>query len=570
MLDRLFLQVLDMSLTAGFVIFFILLARIALQKAPKIYSYALWSIALFRLICPWSFESIFSLLTIKDTAAQQLQSFPEEPITLETVRTYDIVPSGNTVVSPRVVDTLSESLVGNGITLLWLIGIAVLLIYSIVTLFRLNKQLRGAVCEKDNIYLSKHLSTPFVMGVIRPKIYLPHFLSAVEKEYILLHEQTHIRRFDHVVKLVSFFVLCIHWFNPLVWAAFFYSAKDMEMSCDETVIKKLGNGVKKEYSSSLLSLATGRRMVGGTPLAFGEGDVKGRIKNVLHYKKPAFWMAATVFIAVFTLSVALMTNPLSNRASMHWAENLRVDDIEKIELVTMPGADNEQYQLFDRSEYTTLVSLINQSHGRYIKHPELLEGSSTTLYFALTDGTHHSVSNSGNTYLIIDGDFYAAEYDWLSKWPHIKGDSSLPTDFLDKMSPSINTNPVQQSELSFGIKPDEPVEVIGDAAAHIWLKSYMEESTSPVERIADYAINAITVTSVKPREDQAWENMNYHHAVRVDYRITTNSEEYSNPSDLIDGKGEFDGLSRELYVRDMGNGNFSIISSGTYMGELGE
>lgn len=567
MLDRLFLQVLDMSLTASYVILFILLVRIVLQKAPKIYSYALWSIALFRLICPWSFESDFSLFTIRDTAVQQLQSYPGLPTMLDSVRTYDIVPNGNTVVPTRAVDTFSGLFVENMITVLWLIGIVILLIYSIVTLFKLKKQLRGAVCEKDNIYLSKNLSTPFVMGVIRPKIYLPQFLSGVEKGYILLHEQTHIRRLDHVVKLVSFFVLCIHWFNPLVWAAFFYSSKDMEMSCDETVIKKLGNGVKKEYSSSLLSLATGRRIVGGTPLAFGEGDVKRRIKNVLHYKKPALWMAAAVLIAVLSLSVGLMTNPLSSRASMQWAENLKVDDIETIELVAMPGEENEQYQLFDRSEYTTLVSLINQSHGTYIKKPENLEGSSTTLYISLTDGTRHSVSNSGNAYLIIDGDFYEAEYVWLSNWPHKKGDSSLPTDLIDHSSPSLNTNLILKNELSFWIKPDEPAEVIGDAAAHIWLKSYMEETTPPVERIVDYAINAITVSSAEPKEGQAWEDMNYHHVVRVNYSITTASEEYSNPSDLISGKGKFDGLSRELYVRDVDKGNFSIVSIGTGSGE---
>jgi beta-lactamase regulating signal transducer with metallopeptidase domain len=151
-------------------------------------------------------------------------------------------------------------------------GMAVLLIYSIISLVKLQKRLRHAAHEKDNIYIAEHLDTPFVMGFMRPKIYLPASLSEGEKRCILLHERMHIRRFDHVIKIVSFFVLCLHWFNPLVWIAFLISGKDMEMSCDEAVIKELGGDVKKEYSSSLLALATGRRIIGGSPLAFGEGD----------------------------------------------------------------------------------------------------------------------------------------------------------------------------------------------------------------------------------------------------------------------------------------------------------
>lgn len=153
-------------------------------------------------------------------------------------------------------------------------------------LLQLTKKLKNAVHDRDNIYLSDQIDTAFVLGAFRPKIYLPSYLGDTQRDYILLHEQTHIRRLDHMVKLAGFFVLLLHWFNPLVWIAFYASGKDMEMSCDEAVVKKLGNGVKKDYSTSLLSLATGRKIVGGTPLAFGEGDTRGRIKNVLNYKKP--------------------------------------------------------------------------------------------------------------------------------------------------------------------------------------------------------------------------------------------------------------------------------------------
>ncbi|MEG1783231.1 MAG: M56 family metallopeptidase, partial [Oscillospiraceae bacterium] len=163
-----------------------------------------------------------------------------------------------------------------------------------------------------NIYTSPSITSPFVMGLFSPKIYLPASLTARERDYILLHEQTHIKRLDHAVKLFCFFVLCVHWFNPLVWVAFFLSGRDMELSCD----------VKKDYSTSLLTLATGRRIVGGTPLAFGEGDTKSRIKNVLNYKKPAFWVIVVSVIAVVAIGVGLMANPKEKSAELDAAQAL--------------------------------------------------------------------------------------------------------------------------------------------------------------------------------------------------------------------------------------------------------
>lgn len=314
MLDRIFLQVLNMSYTAGYVILFILPARLVLRKAPKRFTFALWSAALFRLICPWSFESVFSLLAIGGRAAKQYHPFPDQHITLETVRNSTAinrtgVVSPNIPSMPIVSNVPAEPLLDNIFTLLWLAGIAVLLIYSVTMLLKLKKQLKNAVHDTGNVYLSEHLSTPFVMGVIRPKIYLPKSLSETEKRYILLHEKTHIRQLDHVVKPISFLVLCIHWFNPLVWLAFFLSGRDMEMACDEAVIRKLGNDVKKEYSASLLSLSIERPIVGGTPLAFGEGDAKSRIKNILGYKKPAFWVIAISLITIAAICAGLILNP---------------------------------------------------------------------------------------------------------------------------------------------------------------------------------------------------------------------------------------------------------------------
>jgi hypothetical protein len=172
----------------------------------------------------------------------------------------------------------------------------------------LRWKLIGAGYLRDNIYLADHIASPFVIGVIRPKIYLPSSLPEAEHSYVILHEQTHIRRLDHLTKILAFLALAVHWFNPLVWVAFILTVKDMEMSCDERVLRLMGSDIKGAYSTSLLSLATGRRLINGSPLAFGEGNIKGRIKNVLNFKKPAAWVVAVSVLLVTALSIGSAVN----------------------------------------------------------------------------------------------------------------------------------------------------------------------------------------------------------------------------------------------------------------------
>ncbi|CDX00757.1 Peptidase M56 BlaR1 [Desulfitobacterium hafniense] len=325
MQEELFLKVLNMSITGSAVILCVVLMRFLLRRAPKVFSYALWSVVLFRLVCPFSFESALSLLPVNPEPIPHRIVYAAVPQIQTGITAVDrVVSSSLPGATPYASVNPLQIWVFLG-SLLWIMGIAVLLLYSVFSLLSLKKRLKDALHDKENIYLCDSLDTPFVMGVLGPRIYLPASLSGAEKEYILLHEQTHIRRFDHVVKILSFFVLCIHWFNPLVWAAFFLSGRDMEMSCDEAVIRKLGHEVKKDYSSSLLSLATGRPIVGGTPLAFGEGDTRGRIMNVLNYKKPGFRVLLFAFLAVFILGMGMMANPKAGENFT--AAVYRVDEI---------------------------------------------------------------------------------------------------------------------------------------------------------------------------------------------------------------------------------------------------
>jgi beta-lactamase regulating signal transducer with metallopeptidase domain len=339
MLNQLFLQILNMSFTASFVILFVLVVRLLLKKAPKIFSYALWSVVLFRLVCPLSFESLFSLLPTNASPISHDIVYMQTP-KIDTGLTI-INNAVNSVLPPATPYASANPLqiwvfIGS---LIWLFGIAVLLIYSIVSLLKLQKRLKNAVHGKDNIYLVEQLDTPFVMGIIRPKIYLPTLLTEEEKRYIILHEQMHIKRFDYLLKIVSFFVLSLHWFNPFVWIAFFISGKDMEMSCDEAVIKRLGSDVKKEYSSSLLTLSTGRRIIGGSPLAFGEGNTKGRIKNVLSYKKPTFWVALVAVVAVICVVLGLMTNPKNEKVGFLGVNAIILEIDKNNQTMTVEGID---------------------------------------------------------------------------------------------------------------------------------------------------------------------------------------------------------------------------------------
>ena len=328
-MHRLFPIVCNMSLTASVVILAVLAVRLLLRRAPKVFSYALWAVVLFRLLCPVSVTSAVSLLGALGAPAQERSAvtsvveyvpadivrnmapavtpLPQEPFPAEPGE--NIISAAPSVTQPDAAPASPLSGPVAVLTLTWLMGIALLLLYSVISLLRRRSRLFGAVRLEYYIYLSDYIPSPFVMGLFRPKIYLPSTLTETERGYILRHEQYHLRRRDHVVKLLSFLALCVHWFNPLVWAAFILAGKDMEMSCDEAVVRELGEDIRADYSASLLSLATGRRIVAGMPLAFGEGDTGGRIRNLLNWKRPQPWIIAVCAVVCVGLIALCAANP---------------------------------------------------------------------------------------------------------------------------------------------------------------------------------------------------------------------------------------------------------------------
>ena len=331
-LEQIFSTVWNMSLTGSVAICFVLLARLLLKKVPKVYSYCLWAVVLFRLLCPVSISSVFSVMNFTNTPEvvshgavssmdyaavgnyldMPLLTVPgqNEPAHEEPDYHYNPIteiPENEPVITSTP-DAGSQQATAEPVrdpiryaVIIWLVGMGAMLILNAVSCIRLFGQLTGAVHLRQNVYIGDHIPTPFVLGFVKPRIYLPSTLDVSERRYIIAHEKTHIRRGDHRVRLLAYLALCLHWFNPLVWLAFSLSGKDMEMSCDEAVIRMYGPRIRAEYSASLLRLATGRRSFALTPLAFGEGDTKGRVMNMAKWKKPGIW--ATIFALLMCVVV---------------------------------------------------------------------------------------------------------------------------------------------------------------------------------------------------------------------------------------------------------------------------
>ena len=396
-MDKIMLSVLNMSITASFVILAVCAARLLLKKAPKAISYALWAVVAFRLLVPFSFESVFSLLPIKPEPIPQDIVYQAQPRIDSGINVIDNAVSGFLPAATPTTASINPMQIILAVgSWLWLIGIAVMLIYSFVTIYLLKRRLRGAVLMKDNIYEADNIKTPFVLGFIRPKIYIPAELKAEEKGYIILHEQTHIRRHDHIVKLIAYFTLCLHWFNPFAWLAFVLMGTDMELSCDERVLKELGTGIKKDYSASLLSLSTGHRIINGSPLAFGEGGIKTRIKNVLNFKKSSRIIIIVAVMLVAVVGVGFMANRSST---------IDLPAADSVLFVTMNQYDENtpvgEVVIKDPSEISQLLDALSRSTktGRQSIHDTPIGGSYLTVQLQLENGTR-------TLYLYTDGADY--------------------------------------------------------------------------------------------------------------------------------------------------------------------
>lgn len=438
-MDDVFLKLVNLSISASWLILAVLVLRVVLKKAPKWVMPLLWGVVALRLVCLFSIESALSLIPSAETIPSEIVTETREPVLYEQA-TLDIVtnpslPSAAEV--PVGVSRQQAQVDFNIYSVLWLAGMAALLVHALVSAGKLKRKLATAILLRDNIYESEFVDSPFVFGVVKPNIYLPMHMDEGTAAYVIAHEHAHLARRDHWWKVLGYLVLALHWFNPLVWVAYILFCRDIELACDEKVVKGLDGAARADYSQALLSCAAPKRAVAACPLAFGEGNIKTRVKSALHYKKPAFWVAAVAVLAVVIVAVCFLTNPKSERGSLVWAQKLNAADVASIELYVPAEGKARQYKKLDTEEMAQAVELINSSRGTYIEKPETVYGG-LPVWFLLTmaDGTVHAVGSVVGHYLIIDGDTFDADVENQAEWENyvLKGDSASPIDMADRLS----------------------------------------------------------------------------------------------------------------------------------------
>lgn len=438
-MDDVFLKLVNLSISASWLILAVLVLRVVLKKAPKWVMPLLWGVVALRLVCLFSIESALSLIPSAETIPSEIVTETREPVLYEQA-TLDIVtnptlPSAAEV--PVGVSRQQAQVDFNIYSALWLAGMAALLVHALVSAGKLKRKLATAILLRDNIYESEFVDSPFVFGVVKPNIYLPMHMDEGTAAYVIAHERAHLARRDHWWKVLGYLVLALHWFNPLVWVAYILFCRDIELACDEKVVKGLDGAARADYSQALLSCAAPKRAVAACPLAFGEGNIKTRVKSALHYKKPAFWVAAAAVLAVVIVAVCFLTNPKSERGSLVWAQKLNAADVASIELYVPAEGKARQYKKLGTEEMAQAVELINSSRGTYIEKPETVYGG-LPVWFLLTmdDGTVHAVGSVVGHYLIIDGDTFDADVENQAEWENyvLKGDSASPIDMADRLS----------------------------------------------------------------------------------------------------------------------------------------
>ena len=310
-MSELVLKLVNMSISAGWLVLAVLLFRVLLKKAPKWISCLLWGIVALRLLIPITFESEFSLIPSAEV-------IPQNITTTQTPAIYSGIPAVNNAVNPLFTqyvtpeDHTLETILSVA-SVVWLVGVAALLLYSAVSYGRLRWRVRVSLRMQSNLYTCDSIETPFILGILFPRIYIPSGMDAGQLQYVLAHENAHLKRLDHWWKPLGFLLLTVYWFNPLLWIAYIFLCRDIEQACDEKVITQMDNAGKRAYSEALVTCSVHRRMIMACPVAFGELGVKARIKGILNYKKPSFWIILAAAVACAVTVVCFLTNPVSCR-----------------------------------------------------------------------------------------------------------------------------------------------------------------------------------------------------------------------------------------------------------------
>lgn len=357
-MNELFLKIINMSISASWLVLAVLLLRFVLKKAPKWVNVLLWGIVAVRLAFPFSIESALSLIPSAETIPPNIgmNTTPTINSGINAINNAvnPIISQSNTPMAGASVNPLQITI---GIfEYIWIFGMIALALYTAISYWRLHRKVDTAVRYKDNIFQSENVKSPFVLGIIKPRIYLPFNMNGQDLEHVVAHEQAHIHRKDHWWKPLGFLLLTIHWFNPLMWLAYVLLCRDIELACDEKVIKELGNEQRADYMQALVACSVNRRMIAACPLAFGEVGVKERVKSVMNYKKPAFWVIIIAVIICLDVAVCFLTNPKQDRYTLR---------------IVVPAGSQEEF-VYTEEEVSTVRNSIKIWSGDGLGDTEVL------------------------------------------------------------------------------------------------------------------------------------------------------------------------------------------------------
>jgi len=551
-INELFSSIFVMSVNSSIVALLIIVVRLALIKSPRIFSLMLWFVVFFRLLCPITIQNEFGLpILLQNNINQTIGTWIPASILAEPIITQEsenktyLLPT-NTAEPALITSSDLYSATFNVLSYVWFFGFIALFLYNFLSYILLKRKMRLATRMGENIYESDRIKTPFVLGLIRPAIYIPKGLEVDELEYILNHEQIHIKRYDNLLKPIALLAVTLHWFNPVVWISFILMSQDMELSADESVLKRSTIDIRKAYAASLIRLSTAR---GGLffSLTFSKTSVESRVKNILNFKKPAFWVYAVSMIAVVGIGGFLLVNGEEKDidGSLAWAHNLSVKDVQLIETVISPSDRDAQYKKMSSQELKSIVKIINSSEGEIVDSPDEL-GSTITLYITTKEGAVHTYQNLMNTYLVIDNVFFIADHDWLENcFKQFEGDGSIPDGFYERV-----TGVTTEYRL---IKLDENGEALGE----------ISDSEGADRKLAeDLVFNYMIKSTIYPAKDiNAFEEC---YLLRVIYSTSNLNETHdyylfsvNGDSYMQNGKDGFCAeINTELY-----NGIVNIINS---------
>lgn len=422
-----FTKLLNMSLTAGILVLIVIILRLVLKRAPKKYICILWALVAFRLILPFSISSSISAYNVlhqNTISGGQVEYFEYNGKTEKPQLTFEVPALVNDNYSPdsMTVGTKISGIYMPTVVKTWLAGVIVMFAYAIVSFCHLRKKVRASIKKDDNVFVCDEISSPFILGVIRPGIYLPSGLTGEVKENVVAHEQAHIKRLDYFWKPLGFVLLSIYWFNPLIWVAYIFLCKDIEAACDEKVISQMDKEHIAAYSKALLVCASQRRMITACPVAFGETDVKGRIKNVLNYKKPAFWIITVSVITCVIVGIFFLTNPKGG-------DNQLLDkaspETSAMSLHYFDGEKTEIKWLYDSKEEQKIIDAINNLFAVKCDSSRITDFTTPCYGLEISDKDGYMIwlTYCNGLWLNKDGSVYEAKYNFEKIYNDVHSDS---------------------------------------------------------------------------------------------------------------------------------------------------